>query len=379
MFTFHIALAAYVNSSFMSEHIPSKYVGLLYTTASLITLIIFANSSYVLRKLGNKKFVLSLLIVNIITLLQLIFTHNPYIKALSFVFFLSSNVLFMFSMDIFIEHFIDRKKEASSHGGYLSIINIAWVISPLLTASIITNSQNYILLYKISLIITLIMSVFLIFSIRDFRDTVYKKISLLKSLSYLKKARHIKSIVILNFLLQVFFSIMVVYTPLYLKNYMNFDWSQIGIIFTFMLLPFVIFGGLIGKMVEKYNIQKRKLLSIGFFIMIISVAIIPHLDANIAVWAFVLFMTRVGASITQASAEIYFFTHVHEEDAYLLGIYRDMDPLGYLVGPLLASFFILLFPFVYTFFILSLILMLAFYFIPHLKHNHEYTLPTTNQ
>lgn len=379
MFTFHIALAAYVNSSFIAQNIQAKYVGLLYTVASIITLIIFAKSSYILRYLGNKKFVLTLLSINILSLFGLIFIQNAYILAICFIGFITTNSAVMFSMDIFVEHFTDKKKEASSRGIYLSIINLSWVISPLLTALIVGSDNNYKLLYQISTAIACIMTVILLLSVREFTDTIYNKIPLMKGLSYLKNTGHVRSIVVLNFLLQIFFSIMVVYTPIYLRMNMNFTWEQIGVIFTVMLVPFVIFSALTGRLIERYNFQKRKLISFGFFVMVASVSIIPHLGNNIALWALVLFMTRMGASIVQTTTEVYFFTHVKEEDAYLFGIYRDMDPLAHIVGPLVASLIIIAFPFVYLFFALTLILIVAFYFIPQLKHNHEYTLPITNQ
>ena len=48
-------------------------------------------------------------------------------------------------------------------------------------------------------------------------------------------------------------------------------------------------------------------------------------------------MTRVGASMVETISEMYFFTHVREEDAHLLSIYRDMSPLSSFIAPLLGN------------------------------------------
>ena len=55
IFTLHIALSAYVNSTFLVSIMSEKYVGILYTVASLVTLILLTNSSKILKNFGNKK------------------------------------------------------------------------------------------------------------------------------------------------------------------------------------------------------------------------------------------------------------------------------------------------------------------------------------
>lgn len=54
LFTLHISISAYVNSTFLTEFISEKYVGLVYTAGSLITLILLAKSSGILKRLGNR-------------------------------------------------------------------------------------------------------------------------------------------------------------------------------------------------------------------------------------------------------------------------------------------------------------------------------------
>lgn len=49
-----------------------------------------------------------------------------------------------------------------------------------------------------------------------------------------------------------------------------------------------------------------------------------------------LILTRMGASIIETTSEIYFFTHTKEEDAFLLGVFRDMTP-AYIVAPLVST------------------------------------------
>ena len=90
-------------------------------------------------------------------------------------------------------------------------------------------------------------------------------------------------------------------------------------------------------------------------------------------------MTRVGATIIETTSEIYFFTHVKEEEAYLLSVFRDMTPVAYIVAPLISTLIFIYLPFKFLFIILSIILLSGLYYIPKLMHNHDYGIPNQNK
>lgn len=371
-FALHIALSAYVSSTFLTQFISEKYVGALYTTSYIIALLVISRSSIVLKHFGNKKLIMSLLLINMASLVGLITSDQSSVVTASFIAFTSTNSLILLCLDIFIEQFGDKEKIGKSRGFYLTITNIAWMISPLITSFLITKEGGYKTIYLLAFIATMIMTVGVVLSVKTFKDKVYQKTPFLEAYKFLKNNKHMLAITIINFLLQFFFAWMVVYTPIYLHNHIGLNWEQIGVIFTMMLAPFVILGLPIGILIDKYHVKKRTLLYIGIVIMIISTAVISFLTTkSIYIWGIILFMTRVGASITETTGEIYFFTHVKEEEEYLLSIYRDMTPVAYIIAPLLATVVFMYSPFKYLFFILSIILIAGLYYIPKLKHNHE--------
>ena len=380
LFTLHVALSAYINSTFLVKIISEKYVGILYTVGSVITLLLLTKSVNILQHFGNKKFVLFSLLVNMISLVGMITSSNPYIIGASFVAFLTTNTLVIFSIDIFIEHFGDPKTIGKTRGLYLTIVSLAWMLCPLVTSFLMVREGGYITIYIISFIATIIMAIGLFFSVRTFEDKSYKKTPFLETYKFLKENRHMLSISVINFILHFFYAWMVVYMPIYLYEYIGFGWDKIGIIFTVMLAPFVIFGLPVGILVDKYNVKKRTLLYIGIFIMSVSTFSISYItSSSIVLWAFVLFMTRMGASIVETTGEIYFFTHIKEEDTYLLSVYRDMLPVAYIIAPLISTLIFIFLPIKFLFAILGIIILSGFYYIPKLKHNHEYGIPNTNK
>jgi uncharacterized membrane protein len=77
----------------------------------------------------------------------------------------------------------------------------------------------------------------------------------------------------------------------------------------------------------------------------------------------------------ETTSEIYFFTHIREEDAYLLGVFRDMAPVAYIIAPLIGSLVFIFLPFKYLFIILAAIVLAGLYYVTRLKHAHQSNIP----
>jgi MFS family permease len=372
LFSLHIALSAYVNSTFLSDIFSVGLIGILYTISSVVTLLLLSKSANILKYFGNKKLTLLLLLINMASLVGMITSKNPYIVGTSFIAFVSTNTQILFCIDIFIEHFGDKNTVGKNRGLYLTIINLAWMTSPLIASFLITKQGGYETIYIVAFIATIIMTIGLLFSVKTFQDKSYEKTPFWDTYRYLKTNRHMLAITIINFILQFFYAWMVVYTPIYLYEYIGLGWSQLGIIFTIMLAPFVILGLPIGILIDKYHVEKKLLLCIGFIIISASTFLISGITTkNILIWSAILFATRVGASIIETTSEIYFFSHIKEEEAYLLSIFRDMNPVAYIVAPLISTLIFIYLPFKFLFIILSVILLTGLYYIPHLKNNDK--------
>lgn len=372
LFTLHIAISTYVNSTFLTSIIKEDYVGLLYTISSVLIIILLAKSSRILKNIGNRRLTLLFLIFNFISLIGLILSKNPLIIMGSFILFMATNTLVYFCLDIFIEHFSDPKKTGTIRGFYLTIVNSAYVISPLIAAALI-GIGGYKFIYLAAIILVFFMAIGLMFSVKTFEDKKYKIESIIKTYQYIKKDKNMFSIISINFLLQFFYAWMVVYTPIYLYSHLNFNWDQIAIIFSIMLIPFILLGLPIGVLIDKFKLNKKILLFIGFLIISLSTASISLFSSSqIMTWAIILFITRIGASIIETTSEIYFFEKINDKDTNVLSLFRDLFPLAYIIAPLIATFIFIFTPFNQFFFlILGIIMTLGFYFIYNIKNGKE--------
>jgi MFS family permease len=162
-------------------------------------------------------------------------------------------------------------------------------------------------------------------------------------------------------MLQFFFGWMIIYTPLYLHENLGFDWSSIGIIFTIMLLPYVLFEVPLGKLADTI-LGEKEILILGFIITAISTMAMAFMHTTELIpWIIILFITRVGASSIEVMNETYFFKKVRAEDTTAIEIFRIMRPAGYILAPLVASAFI---PFIearYLFLIIGLTMFIGVY------------------
>jgi len=351
------AIPAYINSSFIGQYLSSeKLVGLLYVLGSIFSIIGLLITPYLLKKIGNFKTITLATITCTIILFILAFSHNQNLILFSFILFLVLGPIIYFNLDIFLEQQSEDKNTGNIRGAYLSAINIAWLFSPLLAGLLLIN-ESYWKIYLSSAIISLPIILLLIIGTKKFKDPLYHTPSFFKTLKKISKTKNIYKIFMIKFLLSFFYAWMVIYTPLYLHNYMNFSWQTIGIIFTIMLLPFVLLELPLGKLADKLYGEKE-ILNIGIIILAISTIMLSFLgNTTIWLWAGILFLTRVGASAIEISSESYFFKSINAQDANVISFFRITNPLAYSIAPLTAFIILSFLDFRYLFLVLGIIML----------------------
>jgi MFS family permease len=155
-------------------------------------------------------------------------------------------------------------------------------------------------------------------------------------------------------MLDVFYSLMIIYIPLHLRHTIGFSWTEISIVFTIMLLPFILFQIPVGKMADSWCGEKE-LMTLGLFIMGVSLILMPFLHApSVPLWAALLFLSRTGASVVEITTESYFFKHVDKRDAGLISVFRLSWPVAFIIGPAIGALTLYLFPFDALFLVMAL-------------------------
>ncbi|MEI6400487.1 MAG: MFS transporter [bacterium] len=363
LFCFHSALTAYVNSSIAQSLVGEKLTGILYATASLCTLVCLSFFPRILHLFGNRKTFISLLSLTVLLLITLSQIPSQAVGVVALIAYIVINTLVFFSLDVFIEHWSTTVDVGKIRGLYLMISNIGWMFAPLFSSRLAGAGLPLVYLGASSIVfLAVLLSIFLI---KNYDDKNYTRKTLLETLRTVIKRTTLWPIIALNFLLQFFFSWMVIYTPLYLREVLHLSWEQLGIIFSIMLSAFVLVQYPIGRFIDK-GASLRLILTGGFVVILGATATLPFVTQdNLVFLAIVLFLTRVGAATIEVCTDTYFFRQITDSDTHILSLYRDMSPFAYVIGPITATTLLYFkLPLVSLFFILSSILALSFIFIP---------------
>ncbi len=366
IFTLPIALTSYINSSFLGIHLNSYYVSIVYVIASILTILGLLEMPRALTHIGNRITSLILSLVMSIALVLLAFISNGYIVVGAFMLYFISSNLIVATLDIFIEDLSKHSSVGKFRGLFLTIVSMSWVISQIISGSIIAKS-SYTGIYLVSAVLMLLLSGIFILFLHDFTDPRYKKISIKQVIKTFTHNKHLSRVYLLNFILKFFFAWMFIYTPIYLHETLLLGWEKIGFIFTIMLLPFVFLSYPLGKLSDK--IGEKKMLKMGFLIAGFATLTLPFITTGV-VWklALVLFMTRIGAAIIEVMSESYFFKAVTEENADAISFFRNTTPVSFIIAPLVALPILYIVPsFKYIFFVLGAIMFLGYYITLRLR------------
>lgn len=366
LFSIPIALTSYINSSFLENYTSTHYVGLIYIVASIITILLMLEMPSILTLLGNRHTSLYFSFAVFLSLIMLAFGDNVYIIVSAFIlYFLGTNFI-VASLDIFVEDMSKNSSIGKFRGLYLMTVSLAWVIAQIFSGEIIKMS-SFKGIYLVSALFMLIFSFLFILFLHNFKDPKYKKIPIKKTIMTFIKNKNLSKIYLINLILKFFFAWMIIYTPIYLHEHIGFGWDKIGIIFTVMLLPFILLEFPLGKMSDRTG--EKKMLALGFLVSAVATFLIPFVkEPGIFLWMAILFFTRVGAAMIEVMSESYFFKSVSQEDDDEISFFRNTGPLSFIIAPVVAIPVLFLIPsFEYLFFVLVAIMLYGFFITLRLR------------
>lgn len=354
IFAMHAAVVAYIDSSFLDISVGEKYVGVIYAIGAILSILALDKIASFLGKFGNFKTAIFLFVMEIASLIGLAFIKSGVALAAVYALHYALLSLLAFNLDIFLEHFSKDARTGNIRGTYFTFVNIAWVISPFIVGSILTDSDFW-KIYLLAAIVLIPVIIIISSNLKNIKEAAYKHPRLWQTLDKVRQKKDIRNIFAANFILQFFFAWMVIYMPIYLNRYIGLDWSKIGIIFTIMLLPYILFDFPLGKLADE-KLGEKEILIAGFAVMAISTMAISFIaSANVVIWAIILFITRIGASFIDMMSETYFFKKVDETDTDIIGFFRNARPISYIIAPLAATIFLSLFEYKYLFLFLGII------------------------
>lgn len=361
---FHTALVIFINSSFLGQFISDSAIGTIFTISSALSVLIFLFISRVLHKVGNYRLMLYLLLINFVSVFGIAFADTLKVAVPLFLIHLMAVPLIIFNLDVFLEETIGDEEDStgSRRGLLLTLLSIVSATAPLIGSLLIDEStNNFTYTYILSAFTILPIIVILLFFFKNFSDPEYNQIDIFGAFRSFWRNNNIRTVFITNFTLQIFFVLMIIYTPIYLTQHIGLSWSEFGLIMLFGQSAYIMFEYPVGIIADQY-IGEKEMMALGFLIIIISTSWISFITApDVLIWSIVMFVTRTGASFVEVTTESYFFKQIKSNDAQTISFFRLTRPISYIFGALLASLTLLYMPFNLLFIVFAFMMIPAMF------------------
>jgi MFS family permease len=352
LFTLHITPATYINSSYLGLFFKTQYISAIYICASLATIFILSKLRDKLRRFGNYKVFISTLIVEMASLALLLFTQSAFLVFVSMSTMFVCYAVSIVCLDIFLEKHTRNSSTGKIRGLYLTIVNIGFIAGPFIS-SLLLGNDNFKNVYLFIFILLFPILFLTIELFKKFEDDPYDQIQLITAFKKIQRNTDIYSTIMANFLLDFFYGWMVMYLPLFLYQVKHFSLSEITLIISIAVIPFVLIQSIAGKLADKYYGEKE-MMTIGFIVMSIATGALSFItSSNISIWIAVLFVTRIGASMVEIMVETHLFKRINSGDINVISMYRIVNPVAYIAGAILGTLFLTIISFNMLFLILG--------------------------
>lgn len=334
------AVFIYVMSSYFKEASGIENVGLFYLISYAVTLVIFFQLHKIIKRVGKSNAFFFSLFFKIITVVILMNWAPSIWSVLVLMGYIILGNLEWLSLDILIESFSTDMMSGRIRGKHLTILNAGLLLGPFVSTSLLENFG----FWGVFMALFLFNSLIFVISLLGLANVNHKFEANLTSKALLKKIFKRKNIMrayYISFALEFFYALMIIYTPLYLRD-LGMSWEQIGYVFTIMLIPFVLVQYPMGILADK-KYGEKEFIILSLFIMAISTTAIVFVGSkDVVFWAAILFLTRIGAALVEVLRDSYFFKRIDSRDVDVIDFFRTAQSSAYILASAI-SFFVLLF------------------------------------
>lgn len=331
---FSQAMLTYVMSTYLEKASGTESVGPFYFGAYAVLLVLLLNMHKLAKVWGKTNVFLVAVLANIVSLSFLSVMPMSLAGAGMMVAYMISSGLEWVAMDAILEDYSVDKESGRIRGKHLTILNAGFLLGPFLSAKILERF-DFEGIFVFLLIFNAAMFVYALVRLRGSNGRFESEVRVGEIISKVAKRPDIRRIYYVSFILELFYALMVIYTPLYLLD-LGLDWGRIGIILTIMLVPFVLVQYPAGIMADrKWGERGMLVFSIAVMGMFTCFCYLMR-TSDVLAWAAILFGTRVGAALVEVLRDSYFYKRIDGRDVDLINFFRTAMPMAYIVAAVIS-------------------------------------------
>lgn len=351
------AVMIYILSSYFRLISGTENVGVFYLFSYAISFILLLNFHKIVKKFGKSEVFHFSVIAKIFSIAFLIITPSNWLSLPFLILYIISGNLEWVSIDIILESFSADRMSGRIRGKYLAIMNLGYFLGPFISTHIM-KQLDFKGVFAFLFIINIFLLYFSLSKIRKVNHVLRGDLTIRDITSKIIVRKNILRIYYISFVLEFFYALMVIYTPIYLID-LGMGWEKIGLIFTFMLAPFVFMQYPAGALADK-KFGEKEMIIISIFVMAASTLAVYFIESReIVIWAAVLMLTRIGAAPLEILRDSYFYKRIDGRDVDFINFFRTAMPMGYISGAVLATIILLFFPVKAIFILVSAVVFSA--------------------
>ena len=359
LFGFSEALLIYVLSDYFRQAIGFNNVSVFYFVSYAVALVGLLNLHKLINKFGKATVFLFFFFLQICFIALLIHVRPSLVGIILLILYIIANYLALVMVDIILESYSEDKRSGRTRGLHLVIVNAGFILGPFLSTTLLSRF-GFDGLFMTSMIIYMVIFIIGLLGLRGVNHKFEQKLTVSDLMKKILVNGDIMKIYAISFVLEFFYALMVVYTPLYLLD-RGLSWSQIGIVFTIMLIPFISLEYFVGFLADKRLGEKEMIIG-GLLIVAISTASIFFITSNaVWIWASVLLVTRIGAATIEVLRDSYFYKKIDGRDMDIISFFRTAVSVAFITSTAISALLLLVVPVKYTFLLVALVALLGLY------------------
>ena len=322
LYALHYGIPLYATSSYLHQYFGASWVSALYMVGSIGALWASMSVARYIKRFHSYKFTAGLAIAEILITILFAISDNLYLVAAFFVIHFVLQALLYVCLNVFVESFSKHAETGSIRGLFLALLNMGILISPLIGGTILAQS-SFEVLYIVAAIMLVPFLFFLHKYLHHVKEPAYHTIDMMRALSIAWRNKNIRAALVAVVIVQCFYSVMVIYSPIYLATIGIPLTVYLSFILPLTLIPLVLLPYELGLLADT-RFGEKELLLIGLLILAVTTflcVIVTTPDPR--VWVLIFLISRVGAACVETMAFTYYFKKVGPEDASLTALFSN--------------------------------------------------------
>ncbi|MGB2791412.1 MAG: MFS transporter [Candidatus Moraniibacteriota bacterium] len=357
LFGFSDSFLVYILSAYFSEAIGNANVSMFYFLAFGVMLALLFFLHALVRLIGGHLLFLLLLFGVVVIQVPLIFLPTSLWGSVFIMLYLIVTTLAWVTFDMVLENVSEDRRSGRIRGMNLSAMNMGFLFAPFLSA-VILGHFGFSGVFFVSLVFYSALFLVALLLLVGSKRPVEHRISPIEILRKVLRRADILRIYTVSFALNFFYATMIVYTSLRLRE-LGMSWGNIGIVFTVMLIPFVVIQYPLGSLADRRLGEKELLIGSLLLAALSTASLVWIQSASVLIWAVMLFVTRIGIAGVEVLGDSYFYKRIEGSDSDLIAFFRTARPVGNIIAALFLGLWLLFFSLSSVFVLPAIVLLFA--------------------